>query len=49
MPLAEIVAESPGLTDDGFAEQLTVGGSKGFTVNDPEQSADWPGFGPSVT
>jgi hypothetical protein len=47
--LAVIVEESPGLTDEGFAEQLIVGGWKALIVNCPVQSADWPGFAPSVT
>ena len=49
MALAVIVEVSPGLTDDGFAEQLMVGGWKALIVNCAVQSADWPGFGPSVT
>jgi hypothetical protein len=44
-----IVEESPGFSDVGFAEQLIVGGSNGLIVNVPEQSADCPGFAPSVT
>ena len=32
MPEAVIVDESPGFTVDGFAEQLTVGGSKALTM-----------------
>jgi hypothetical protein len=49
MALAVIVEVSPGLTDDGFAEQLMVGGWKALIVNCAVQSADWPGFDPSVT
>jgi hypothetical protein len=37
------------LSEVGLAEQLMVGGWNGMIVNCPEQSADWPGFGPSVT
>ena len=48
-PVAVIVALSPGFTVDGLAVQLTVGGSKALTVNCAVQSADWPGFAPSVT
>ena len=44
-----IVAESPGFTEVGFAEQLTVGGWKALIVNCAVQSADWPGLLPSVT
>ena len=44
-----MVDESPGLTDDGLAEQLIVGGWNALMVNCAVQSADWPGFGPSVT
>jgi hypothetical protein len=37
-------------TVDGSAVQLfMVGGSNGLTVNWAEQSADRPGFGPSLT
>jgi hypothetical protein len=45
MPVAVIVAESPGATVEGFAEQLIVGGSNCFTVYVAEQSAISPGFG----
>jgi hypothetical protein len=44
-----IVAESPGETVEGFAEQLTVGGSYALIVNGAEQSAISPGFAPSET
>src|ERR1017187_5566789 len=49
MALDVMVDESPGLTDDGLAEQLMVGGWNALMVNCAVQSADWPGFGPSVT
>ena len=49
LTVAVMVAESPGFTVEGLAEQLTVGGSNGFTVNAAEQSAIWPGLGPSET
>ena len=42
-----IVAESPGETVEGFAEQLTVGGSYALIVNGAEQSAISPGLLPS--
>ncbi len=47
--MAVIVAEPPGSTEVGLAEQLIVGGSNAFTANCAEQSADWPGLAPSVT
>jgi hypothetical protein len=32
----------------GATEQLMVGGSNALTVKEDEQSADWPGFRPSL-
>ena len=48
MPTEVMVLVSPGLMVLGLAEQLMVGGSKAFTVKLAEQSADWPGFRPSL-
>ena len=48
--LAVIVEDPPESTVDGFAEQLfMVGGPNGLIVNCVVQSADRPGFAPSVT
>jgi hypothetical protein len=44
-----MVLVSPGLMVVGLAEQLTVGGSNCLRVMVAEQSADWPGLGPSLT
>jgi hypothetical protein len=42
--MALTVAVSPGLIVEGLAEQLTVGGSKAFTVKLAELSAACHGF-----
>jgi len=39
MPVAVIADESPELTVEGLATQLTVGGSNGFTTYGAVQSA----------
>jgi hypothetical protein len=44
MPVAVIADESPELTVEGLATQLTVGGSNGFTTYGAVQSALSPGL-----
>src|SRR6516165_3261897 len=49
MPVAVMVELSPGLMVDGLAEQLTVGGSNGFTVKFAlVGAASCQGFRPSL-
>ena len=43
-----MVAESPGATVEGLAEQLIVGGSNSFTVKVVELFATCQGFSPSL-
>jgi hypothetical protein len=48
-PVAVMVEESPEVTAEGLAAQLTVGGSNALTVYGAVQSAFSPGLSPSET